>query len=38
LRAGAVADGSGEPGWMIAEGKKEARDTLRKYDEFVAYH
>jgi hypothetical protein len=38
LREGSIADGSGDPGRMLGEARKEARDTHRKFNEFVAYH
>jgi hypothetical protein len=38
LREGTIADGSGDPGRMLGEARKEARDTQRKFNEFVANH
>jgi hypothetical protein len=38
LRKGSIADGSGDPGRMLGEARKEARDTHCKFNEFVAYH
>jgi hypothetical protein len=37
LRQGSLADNCGDPGRMIAETRKEARDLTRKYAQFVPY-
>jgi hypothetical protein len=37
LRQGSLADNCGNPGRVIAETRKEARDLTRRYGQFVPY-